>query len=235
MPDFSLRSTQEELMDDLNCSGQVMVQTLKELDVINKWLGGNKVTVNGFNKLVRKSGGTTSLHVADLGCGSGEMMRILAQQKNNSSLRFTGIDANPNIVAAARDQVRHYPQIKVQTENILSENFSTQKYDVVLATLFLHHFTKEQLINILKGLKQNTNLGIVVNDLHRHPLAFYSILWLTKLFSKSPMVQADAPRSVLRGFKRAEWVNILDLAGIKDYELKWKWAFRWQLVIYTHL
>ena len=42
MPDFSKRSNDEEIMDDLNCAGHVLDQTLRELEIINKWLGGNQ-------------------------------------------------------------------------------------------------------------------------------------------------------------------------------------------------
>jgi hypothetical protein len=74
-------------------------------------------------------------------------------------------------------------------------------------------------------------VGIVVNDLHRHWLAYHAIKILTRLFSKSAMVKYDAPLSVLRGFTRGELADILKKAGIVQYTLKWKWAFRWQIII----
>jgi hypothetical protein len=37
---LSGRSYEEELMDDLEDSGEVIPQTLRELETINKWLGG---------------------------------------------------------------------------------------------------------------------------------------------------------------------------------------------------
>ena len=38
MPDFFNRSDEVEVMDDLECSGDVLEQTLRELEFINKWL-----------------------------------------------------------------------------------------------------------------------------------------------------------------------------------------------------
>jgi hypothetical protein len=38
-------------MADLEASGEVIPQTLKELETINKWLGGNYVTTNGLDQL----------------------------------------------------------------------------------------------------------------------------------------------------------------------------------------
>jgi hypothetical protein len=97
--------------------------------------------------------------------------------------------------------------------------------------LFFHHFTADQLVDVLGSLKSQCRVGIVINDLHRHPLAYYSIKLLTQFFSKSSMVKFDAPLSVMRGFTRLEWEEILRQAGITDYTLKWKWAFRWEILI----
>jgi hypothetical protein len=79
-------------------------------------------------------------------------------------------------------------------------------------------------------LKHQVRIGIVINDIHRHWLAYYSIKLLTRLFSKSAMVKFDAPLSVLRAFSRQELSDILHQAGIRHFQLSWKWAFRWQAV-----
>jgi hypothetical protein len=101
-----------------------------------------------------------------------------------------------------------------------------------LATLFFHHFSTDDLIRVLRQLAEQTRF-IVINDIHRHPFAYYSIKWLTRLFSKSAMVKFDAPLSVLRSFTKQEWLYILQQAGFTQYQIHWKWAFRWQLIIAT--
>jgi hypothetical protein len=87
------------------------------------------------------------------------------------------------------------------------------------------------LVLLLKAMKEKARLGIVINDLHRHRLAYYSIKWLTTLFSRSSMVKNDAPLSVLRSFSKADWERILDGAGIERYRIRWFWAFRWQVIV----
>jgi hypothetical protein len=103
--------------------------------------------------------------------------------------------------------------------------------DITTCTLFTHHFTDSELVQLLKGLKTKSNLAIIINDLHRNPIAYHSIKLLTKLFSKSPMVQNDGPLSVLRAFARADWERIFEEADIRDFQLSWHWAFRWQVII----
>ena len=37
----------------------------------------------------------------------------------------------------------------------------------------------------------------------------------------------------LRAFKKEELISILKKAGIENYSLRWKWAFRWQIIVYS--
>ena len=231
MVDLSTRSTQEEIMDNLSSKGEIIDQTLKELDVINKYLGGNQITINGLKKLRNNS---SSLKIVDIGCGSGEMLHkiYLWGKKNNISLDLIGVDANPHIIKYARKN--NPSEINFVVNNIFDPSFSKERFDVILATLITHHFTTDQLIFLLTQWKNQATTGIVINDLHRHILAYQSIRLLTNVFSKSTMVKNDAPLSVARSFRKEDWQYILSEAGITNYTLTWKWAFRWDLIIYKH-
>jgi hypothetical protein len=76
-------------------------------------------------------------------------------------------------------------------------------------------------------------VGFIINDIHRHWLAYYSIKLLTRIFSRSMMVRFDAPLSVLRAFRKKELEVILRNAGISNFKIKWMWAFRWQVIVYA--
>lgn len=230
MRDLSIRSDEQELMDDLLCEGPVVSQTLAELDVINRLLGGNQISLQAFKALIKHR--TEPIHLVDLGCGSGDLMKIMARlcRKKGLKATFTGIDANPYIIDYAKDHTRDYPEISYQCINILSEELVEMKCDVVHACLFCHHFTSEQLSALFATFRSIAVEKVIINDLHRHSLAYYSIQWLTALFSKSAMVKNDAITSVARGFKKQELREILNQAQISTYELSWAWAFRWKLV-----
>jgi hypothetical protein len=108
MPDFSKRSAAIEIMDDLSCSGEVVHQTLRELETINYLLGGNYVTITGIQQLLQKPF-TGSVEVTDLGCGSGDILRLIGRWSNKKSLdlQLTGLDANPFVIAFARSHPEH--------------------------------------------------------------------------------------------------------------------------------
>ncbi len=232
MGKFSQRSTEKELMDDLNCSGDELLQTLKELKTINKWLGGNYVTTSGLNKIF-KVYPQDSYSVADIGCGGGDMIRVMAEWAKNQKkpVNFTGIDANRNIIDLARVRLTDLPKVSWKVQNVFNPDFSDDKVDISTCTLFTHHFTDSELVGLLTSLRSKSRLGIVINDLHRHWFAFYSIKILTRVFSKSAMVRNDASLSVLRSFSRKDWERILVQAGIKNFSISWHWAFRWQVNI----
>lgn len=233
--DFSKRSTTDEIMDDLACHGPVVFQTLRELDFINHWLGGNAVTIQALIATWRNLPPFQEITIADLGCGSGEMLRIIYRlaKRENRSVRLIGFDANPNIVKYARDHSVGYESVEFHPIDIFSEEFRVQQFDIVLATLFIHHFSEDQLVSVFSNLKRQVRHAIIVNDIHRHPLAYYSIQLLTRLFSRSVMVKFDAPLSVLRAFRKPELESILKRAHLNSFRLRWKWAFRWQLLIST--
>ncbi|MEP4532291.1 MAG: methyltransferase domain-containing protein [Cyclobacteriaceae bacterium] len=227
---FEQRSTELEIMDDLEMGGEVIGQTLRELDIINRRLGGNNISLSAFRKLIKKYQIKT---VADLGCGGGDILIGMAKiaKSEQKAIHFTGIDANPHIADYARKHTSKWPNINFKAQNIFSDDFRQSQFDVVHCCLFLHHFTEAQLIQIFKHLKDQTSTAIIFNDLHRHWLAYYSIKMITRLFSRSYMVRNDAAVSVARGFKKEEIVKLMTACDIRNYTLKWKWAFRWELII----
>ena len=232
MSRFEKRSEEKELMDDLDCSGEELAQTLRELKTINRWLGGNHVTTNGLSKLMDLHP-QDSYRIADIGCGGGDMIRIMDgwAKSEKRKVDFLGIDANPNIIELAKVRLSDAVNVNWRAQNVFDPSFVKKKADILTCTLFTHHFTDSELIDLIGSFREKATLGVVINDLHRHWFAFHSIRILTKLFSKSPMVKHDASLSVLRSFRKSDWERILDAAGIKKYQISWFWAFRWQILI----
>jgi ubiquinone/menaquinone biosynthesis C-methylase UbiE len=232
MPNFDIRSAEPEIMDDFKINDEGLKQTLKELEFINFWLGGNAITIEGVKELLEGFNSKDEpITIVDWGCGSGDMLRLIAQKFRNTPLKLIGIDANPAVIEFAKERSKNFPQISFSTANVLSDEFKKEKFDIILCTLFTHHFENQSLVNLLSQMKQQAKIGVVINDLHRHWFAYHSIDWLTRLFSKSYMTKYDAKLSVLRGFSREELKKYLEDAGWQSLKIHWKWAFRWKVIL----
>ena len=238
------RSKDQEIMDDLSLGGEAMDRTLEELEVINKRLGGNKVIRDGIKKIYKTIRPdfpkayfeNNPLTIADLGCGGGDLMIVMAKwaRKNNIKLRIIGVDANQNIIDFARKNCKDYPEIDFLCMDVFADEFKVYNFDIITCSFFCHHFEDDQLIRLLKQLYEQSNHAILINDLHRHWLAYYSIKMLTKFFSRSYLVKNDAALSVARAFRKKELQRLLYEAHIINYTIKWRWAFRYQIIIYEN-
>ena len=229
--DTSHRSSEMEIMDDFTMEGALFRDTLDKLEIINRFLGGNSVTINGLKNLLKNQSKNKTITIVDLGCGNGDILRDVAKfgRKNNYSFNLTGIDANLAAIEYAKELSKEYSELSFKTIDVLSEDFKKQSYDVVLCTLFLHHFKNEELISFLKTTTNKATIGVVVNDLHRHKLAYY-LFKLIGFFIKNKMVRQDGLTSVLRAFKRKDLENIAKEIKV-HFSIQWKWAFRYLWIL----
>jgi ubiquinone/menaquinone biosynthesis C-methylase UbiE len=226
--DFSKRSYKKELLDRDDTPFEDIRQNMRELEFINAYLGGHKITLRGLKKLLKKKHKESgSITIAEIGCGGGDNLTAIRKwcSTNQIEARLIGIDINKNCIEVAREKLKDTPHTLIHSDYKLVQ-FEDAKPNIIFSSLFCHHFTDEELVEMMKWMRDNSTNGFFINDLHRHPLAYYSIRLLTVLFSNSYLVKNDAPLSVKRGFKKSEWKNVLDTAGISEYTIRWKWAFR---------
>lgn len=220
---LSQRSHKKELLDGENIPAEDLHQNLKELEFINTFLGGHRITLAGYRYFVSRN--KQDLHFVEIGCGGGDNMKILARMsrrlKRND--RFTGIDLKADCIAYARENCATYPEI----DFIVSDYREAEiKSDVIFSSLFCHHLKDNELKECFLWQQEHARLGFFLNDLHRHVLAYYSIKYLTQLFSKSYLVKNDAPLSVSRGFVKEELESVIK----QPFVIKWMWAFRYLLI-----
>jgi hypothetical protein len=84
---------------------------------------------------------------------------------------------------------------------------------------------------LLENLSRIARYGIIVNDLHRHAMAYLGISLLTRIFSRSAIVRYDGPASVLRGFLRKELPSLFPERLHAALSISWHWAFRWCVAV----
>lgn len=234
LPDLSTRLEAEEWMDDFSVSDARLTGALRDLRWVNRVLGGYRATTRVLDPLLRRH---DHLRLVDVGCGSGDYLVHLLRrgQQLGCTLDLFGVDANPITVGHARAYLdRALPpglrrRVQVEVGDAQSLPFEDDEMDVVHAALFLHHFHGAEAVRVLAEMSRVANRGVLINDLHRHLLAYVGIWTLSRIARLAPMVQHDGPLSVRRGFRRDELRALANAARLPPPTIRWHWAFRWTL------
>lgn len=227
------RTDDPEIMDDFDLEGDALKVALDKIAKINQLLGGNRLTLKGVKKLLKKVSNSTPITIVDVGCGNGDMLRKLAEfgLQNNLNLKLIGVDANNYTVNYAINLSVKYPNITYRCEDIFSKSFDELKCDITLCTLTLHHFKNDEIIRLLIQFNKNSKLGFVVNDLHRNAIAYRLFQIICFVFRMNKMSREDGLTSILRGFKKEELIEFSENLRFKKYSIQWKWAFRYQWIV----
>ncbi|MBT8295592.1 MAG: methyltransferase domain-containing protein [Gramella sp.] len=231
--DTSRRSDKIEIMDDFDLKGPELARTLDDLDNINAWLGGNKITINGVEQLLNKAEKGKTIRIADIGCGNGTMLRKLSAwgKKNEFDLELTGIDANIHAIEIGIKISKDHPNIKFKSMDIFSDEFQHLNFDIIICTLTLHHFKDEKIIDLIANFLDQTTIGLVINDLHRSKVAYHLFKAFCWVFVNNEIARKDGLISILRGFKMSDLKNYKSAIPESTHSIKWKWAFRYQWII----
>lgn len=223
-----------EIMDDFSLEGEELREALDKIATINQLLGGNKLTLQGIEQLLKEVDRTKTLTIVDVGCGNGDMLRLMANYaiQKNLSFQLIGIDANAFTIEHARELSKEYANISYRCEDIFSKAFAEVNYDILLCTLTLHHFNNEEIETILNVFQKQAKLGIVINDLHRSSIAYRLFQLVCWVFQLNRMSREDGLTSILRGFKKKELEDFSKQIQAKKQTISWKWAFRYQWIIW---
>ncbi len=228
---FRQRSYQPELLDKENIPFEDIEKNMQELNFINTYLGGHKISIKGLKKII---GHNKQISICEIGCGGGDNLFALLKfcNKKNIKTQLTGIDINQACIRFAKKNEALKKKVTFIASDYKLLTFQ-EKPDIIFSSLFCHHFSEEEIIHQIKWMKNNCQLGFFINDLQRNFIAYFLIKTLTRIFSNSYLVKNDAPLSVAKSLTKKEWQNIFDKAKIKNYEIRWQWAFRY-LITYKH-
>lgn len=198
---------------------------LEKLDAIGRWLGGDRATLNRLKTIDNVNS------ILDVGCGGGQFAIRLA--KLYPQTQVLGIDLNPYAIAFAKNK------LSLEKEKLRNICFETREekelkepsksFDIVLATLVCHHIPDRDLPKFISDACRVAKKKVILNDLHRHPLALLAFKIISPIFFHNRLIIHDGALSIRRSFTYKEWVAYLNKAGIPKsrYRIKWDWAFRW--------
>jgi 2-polyprenyl-3-methyl-5-hydroxy-6-metoxy-1,4-benzoquinol methylase len=222
------RSLKKELLDEDNMPQQDLFRNLKELDIINHLLGGYTISYSALKTVLTEN---KEYVLVDIGCGGGDTLKRISKWKGKSevNIKLYGIDIKPVCIEYANKN--NTQKIEFICDDYKNTDLHLERIDIIHACLFCHHLSENEILELIQFAQKNKAI-LIINDLERNLIAYYAIKFLTAIFSKSYLVKNDAPLSVLRGFKKKEWLDMILKSGIKKYSVKNKWAFRHQVILY---
>ena len=213
---FAIRSNEAEIMDGTDYEQAELVESLRDLRRINRWLGGKRALAKRLFPMIQATG-RKRIRLLDVGTGSADIPEMIVDwgRAQGVQIEFVVLDLNEMAARAAWEQTTDYPEIKVVCADAMNLPFEDHSFDFVLASLFLHHLETSAAAALLKSFARVARVAFLINDLRRHPLAYYSIKVLTRIFTGNRLVRNDAAVSVLRAFTDRDIAEIAQAATVR--------------------
>ena len=221
------RSAEPEMMDLPGQPRQLLTEDLRNLRLINRYLGCHRNVLRGLARLVQTNKLQT-FSLLDVGTGSADIPEVVVRwaRRNHVRARIAALERDRVSVEEAAQQTRKLPEITVIRGDGMSPPFGAASFDFVLASQLLHHFSDAQIIAALRTWARLARRAIIVNDLVRHPLAYQGIRLVTRAFTRNEMTRTDGPRSVERACTISEWRELFRRANIGKFSVQWALPFR---------
>jgi ubiquinone/menaquinone biosynthesis C-methylase UbiE len=213
--DLSARATDPEALD-LGVAPEEALRSLADIRFVNRWLGNRARFVAAVLPYLRSSARPRLL---DVGSGSGDVP-VLLRRALRGRLAAAAADIKLlHLQAAPRDLLRVVADARALP-------FASGTFDVVTASLFLHHFGESELPELLRSLYALARRALVVNDLRRArvPYVFGKVVF--PVLFRSRVSVEDGLVSIRRSFRESELRAAFAAAGVSSVRIERNWPYR---------
>jgi SAM-dependent methyltransferase len=228
LPPLTDRDRRPEVMDQPGLDPGAHHHALRGLARINRW---SRSVAAIWPVVAAQWTGGRPVRVFDLACGAGDVLVGLWRKaaKAGVPVALDGCDVSPVALEhAARRAAEAGAAVRLIRADALCD-ILPDGYDVVCASLFLHHLTDDEAVAVLGRMKRSTERVVVVDDLLRSR-AGYALAWAgTRLLTRSRVVHADGPLSVRAAFTVPEVRRLADAAGLTGATIRTHWPYRFLL------
>jgi len=222
MRSFAARSNELEEMEAPGLEQGALTRCLEDLARANTLTLARPPTLRG-------SPPGSAFSLLDVGYGQGDMLRAIRRWavRRGFSPRLAGIDLSPWSATAASAATDPAWGIAFLTGDVF-ELPGSQPFDYVVSSLVAHHMSDETVVRFVRWMEANARLGWFINDLHRHPIAYYGFMAISNATGLDRMVRHDGLISVARAFTSRDWRRLLRSAGLApgDAQVAWRFPFR---------
>ncbi len=210
MIDLAQRIRADEQMDDPRLDDATYAAVLADLARVNRWTLAGRPTLRF---LARAARGMPAFRLLDVGFGQGDMLRRIARwaRRRRVAVDLVGVDLNAASVGIARAATPVGMPIEYRAGDYEAQ---PTPFDFVVSSLVAHHMTDAELVAFIRYMERMASAGWLINDLHRHRLAYWGFPLLARLLGLHRIVREDGRLSIARSFRPDEWRAILDEAGV---------------------
>lgn len=205
------RRIAEEQMDDPSLDPAVYAAVIGDLARVNRLLMTARPTIAFIRRTLD---GRRRFRLLDVGYGQGDMLRSIARwtRRRGIEAELVGVDLNPRSLPAAAAATPPGLPIEYRTGDYAET--AGEGWDYVISSSVTHHMDDGELHAFLRFMEAEARIGWFVNDIHRHPLAYWGFPPLAWAMRWHRMVREDGCLSIQRGFRRGDWERLIAGSGI---------------------
>lgn len=213
LPDLRQRSREPELLDS-GVSEAETTRNLADLRLVNRFLGGRRRLLAAVRPFVREGG-----RLLDVGCASADLPAFLVDRLAPSPMAV-GLDVK-------KAHLRDVPApVRPVVADIEALPFRDRCFDVVTASLVIHHFDDGGVARVLESLYRLADRALVVSDLRRAAVPHLFGQAAFPLLFRSPVSVHDGLVSIRRGFRAEELRRAFAEAGIPGVQVRPHFPYR---------
>ena len=221
------RDRQPEVMDQHGLDPLRHARALRGLERLNTWSGSASLVWSAIRPLAL-SHRSRPLRILDVASGGGDVTVGIARLAGRAGVEveMIGCDLSATAVEfATRRAAARSVNIAFQQCDVFRDPLPAD-FDCVVSSLFLHHLTREQAVELLCKMRAAARRMVVVNDLIRCKLGWMLAMAATRLLTRSDVVHTDGPLSVRAAFTTSEAVELARQAELDGAVVTKRWPFR---------
>jgi SAM-dependent methyltransferase len=223
-------------MDEAGQDPGELAASLRDLQVVNRWLGGSRTALRRLGPMIRRLALSLDrpVRLLDVATGSADLPLQLMEwsRRHGLHLRVIAVDFHPTTSVYARDATAGEPAIQIVRADALDLPFPSGSFDLALCSTALHHFDQSAAAYVLREMDRVARSGFLVSDLRRTRAALIGARALAAtLWRRQRITRHDGPRSVAAAFTAQELRSLARTAGIEAPAVRAESLFRLSLVV----
>lgn len=206
----------------------VLAGNLRDLERVNRWLGGVALSRRALAALLARSGvrarlaqpasHSEVLRLLDVGTGAADVPAGLIEwaARQGIGLSVVAVDAREEVIEYARDRIGERADLQLEVARGEELPYPAGSFDMAHTSLVLHHLEPGDATRLIAEMARVSRTGIIVNDLDRSPWSWLGAWLLSHLLTRNRYSRHDAALSVRRAYRPGQVVQLASRAGLVE-------------------